>query len=116
MKNILLATAATFALTTSAFAEGALVSGLGFAGEVEYDIETEVTAIEFGPTAALAGFLIEPKIHADAVFTSGGTMNISGYSAKATYGVTANMSVFGTVAADEDFKYDTATVGLGFNF
>ena len=111
MKNILLATAATFALTTSAFA-----ADLGFAGDVEYDIETEAAALEFGPALSMAGFLVEPKVHAGATFTNGATVDFTGVSAKATYGVTANVSVYGTVSADKDFKYDTATVGLGFNF
>lgn len=111
MKNILLATAATLALTTSAFA-----ADLGFAGDVEYDIETEATAIEFGPALSMAGFLVEPKMHAAAAFTDGGSVDFTGVSAKATYGVTANVSVYGTVSANEDFKYDTATVGVGFNF
>ena len=116
MKNILLATAATFALTTSAFAEGGILGGLGFAGDVEYDIETEAAALEFGPALSMAGFLVEPKVHAGATFTDGATVDFTGVSAKATYGVTANVSVYGTVSADKDFKYDTATVGLGFNF
>ena len=116
MKNILLATAATFARTTSAFAEGGILGGLGFAGEAAYDIETEATAIEFGPTMSFAGVLIEPKAHAEALFTDGGSLDMAGYSVKATYGLTSNLSVFGSVAADEDFEYDTATVGVGFNF
>lgn len=116
MKNILLATAATFALTTSAFAAD-LGAGLGFAGDVEYDIEAETTAIEFGPALSMAGFLVEPKMHASADFAgSGATVDFTGVSAKATYGVTANVSVYGSVVADKDFKYDTATVGVGFNF
>lgn len=115
MKNLLLATAATFALTTSAFAAD-LGAGLGFAGDVEYDIEAETTAIEFGPSVSLAGFLVEPKMHASADFTDGATVDFTGVSAKATYGVTANVSVYGSVSADKDFKYDTATVGVGFNF
>lgn len=111
MKNILLATAATFALTTSAFA-----ADLSFVGDVEYDIEAETTAMEFGPALSVAGFLVEPKMHGEAVFTDGGSVDFTGVSAKATYGVTANVSVYGTVSTDEDFKYDTATVGVGFNF
>ena len=115
MKNLLLATAATFALTTSAFAAD-LGAGLGFAGDVEYDIEAETTAIEFGPALSMGGFLIEPKAHASADFTDGATVDFTGVSAKATYGVTSNVSVYGSVSADKDFKYDTATVGVGFNF
>ena len=115
MKKILLATAATFALTTSAFAAD-LGAGLGFAGDFEYDIEAETTAIEFGPAVSMAGFLIEPKMHAEAAFTDGGSMDFTGVSAKATYGLNSTVSLYGTVAADEDFKYDTATVGVGFNF
>ena len=110
MKNFFLATAALFALTTSASA-----AELNFAGDIEYDIETKLTAIEFGPALSVGGFLVEPKVH--AVGDIGNTaINLSGFSTKATYGLTQNLSLYGTISTDKDFGYDTATVGTSFNF
>jgi len=110
MKNFFLATAAIFALTTSASAVE-----LNFAGDIEYDIETEQTAIEFGPALSMAGFLLEPKVHATADIANT-SVDLSGFSTKATYGLTPNVSLYGTIAVDKDFGYDTMTVGTSFNF
>lgn len=113
MKTILLATAATFVLSSSAFAEG-LLGGLGGSAQVEYSIENSAFAMEAGPDLSMGGVMISPRVYGS--IDSNQTIGFDGVGVEAEYGVNQNMSVYGAVQADGDIKYQDAQVGVRFNF
>lgn len=113
MKTILLTTVATFALTTSVFAEGVL-AGLGGSAEAEYSIENETFSMEAGPDFAFRGFSIAPRAYGSV--DANNTVHFDGVGVEAAYDVTRNLSVYGAVQADGDLEYSDAQVGVRFNF
>ena len=113
MKTFLLATAATFVLSTSAFAEG-LLGNIGGSAEAEYSIENKTFSMEAGPDFAFGGVSLAPRAYGSV--DANNTVHFDGVGVEAAYGVTRNLSVYGAVQADNDFKYDDAQVGVRFNF
>lgn len=113
MKTFLLATAATFVLSTSAFAEG-LLGNAGGSAEVEYSIENKTFSMEAGPDLNMNNFAISPRTYASV--DADNTISFDGVGVEVAYGVTSNVAVYGAVQSNEDFKYDDAQVGVRFNF
>lgn len=113
MKTILLATAATFALTTSVFAEG-LLGGLGGSAQVEYSVENSSFTMEAGPDLSMGGVMISPRLYSS--IDSNQTIGFDGVGVEAEYGINKNMSVYGAVQANGDIEYEDAQVGVRFQF
>ena len=113
MKTFTIAAAITAMTVTAASAEG-LLAGLGGSAEAEYSIENETFSMEAGPDFAFNGFSIAPRAYGSV--DANNTVHFDGVGVEAAYGVTRNLSVYGAVQADNDFKYDDAQVGVRFNF
>jgi hypothetical protein len=113
MKTILLATAATFVLSSSAFAEG-LLGGLGGSAQVEYSVENSTFSMEAGPDLSMGSVMISPRVYSS--IDSNQTIGFDGVGVEAVYGINKNMSVYGAVQANGDIEYEDAQVGVRFNF
>lgn len=103
MKNILLATAATLAMTATA----ATAADFGIATEYAIEAEDFTTTFAVGQAVSSVYLSAEAEV-VDTTFT--------GVDLGMTYGLTADLSVYGVVEVDSDFEYEEAVVGIAFNF
>ena len=103
MKKILLATAATLAM--AATASNAADFGLA----TEYAIEAEDFTTTFGVGQAFGSIYMSAE--AELIDT-----DFEGVDVGVTYGLTADVSLYGVVEFDDGFEYDEAVVGIALNF
>ena len=111
MKNVILAAATITAFAaTGVAAEG---MGIGGSAEVEYSIENQTWAMEAGPDLSVGGIAVAPRAYASIADS---VISFDGVGVEATYGLTANVSVYGAAQTDGDWEYSDAQVGVRFSF
>lgn len=83
------------------------------AGSVEYNIETESLDVEVGPTVSVWLVDITPTLngsYANSEFA------FDGMDVKVLYPAAYGLDAYVTVSADDELKYNEATVGIAFKF
>lgn len=112
MKNVFLATVAALGVTATA----AAADELAFIGSLEHAIEADVTelvaGVEYAPTA-IAGLTVTPT----ATFNNDAqNFDFAGVDLTVGYAVSTNVTTYVEIAADKNFSYQEATVGVAFRF
>ena len=123
MKTIFAATIAIFA-ATSAMAGGITEpyivqpsaeqeSPFAFVGNMEYDIENEVFATTLGTQYVRGEFLADFSVMGSNL---GGDFDFMGSELTGVYSATDNVNLYGQVSFDDEWDYNTTTIGVAFRF
>lgn len=105
----MIAATTTLALSTAA----AQANDLSWVGSTEYAIEAETFSVDVGVEYGVGNFTFAPLLTMD---DAGDNFDFTGAELEVGYAVSANVTVFGRIEADEDFDYDEAVVGASFKF
>lgn len=109
MKSVMFAAAALVAMTGFAMAEAP-----SFIGYSEYAVEADTLELGVGAELAIAdGFTLTPMIVGTGAIDA---FDFDHAEIKATYSLDENVSVYGKLKSDADFKYSDVVLGAAFQF
>jgi opacity protein-like surface antigen len=109
MKKLLIATAATLALTGAASA-----ADLSYHAYTEYALEAE--SLEFGAGAAYAVDAVTFTADVTVLKYNGEKLNLDSVDLGVSYAITDITDVYGVISLDSDLQYNEATIGVAVNF